>query len=116
MNEQNLNLFHQRKDDALTMLTDYVRGNLTTAEQWEFEEAMHHDKAISDAFEGLQQMNDLDELYSIERTLNKSISKTVIKNHRRLFKPLKFPMWIVLLASFVLLTVLAGYAIIAMMN
>lgn len=116
MNEQNLNLPHHRKDNTLSMLTDYVSGRLTATEQWEFEEVMHHDVAISDALEGLQQLNNPGELYSIERALNKSISKKIIKNHKSLHKPLKFPMWIILLASIVLLTVLAGYAIIAMMH
>jgi hypothetical protein len=116
MNEQNLNLPYHGKDNTLSMLTDYVRGNLTAAEQWEFEEVMHHDVAISDALEGLQQVNNPNELHSIERALNKSISKKITQKHKSLHKPLKFPMWIILLASIVLFTVLAGYVIIAMMN
>ncbi|MFM1964126.1 MAG: hypothetical protein RLZZ172_2971 [Bacteroidota bacterium] len=97
-------------------LLDYVNGVLPNEEQWEMEELMNADSAISDAIEGLKQFEYPAEIIPIQQSLNKGILSKTFKKKRNRFKPIQFPFWIILVIIILMLIGLAGLGIIQLLK
>ncbi len=107
---------HQGEGKIALKLLDYINGNLSRKEQWEIEEMMNTDSAISDAIEGLKQFEYPAEIITIQQQLNKRILSKTLKNKRYKFKPIQFPLWIILVVIALMLIGLAGMGIIQLLK
>jgi hypothetical protein len=107
---------HQGEGKITLKLLDYINGSLPREEQWEMEELMNTDSAISDAIEGLKQFEYPAEIITIQQSLNKRILSKTLKNKRYKFKPIQFPIWIILVVIVLLLIGLAGLGIIQLLK
>ena len=88
---------HQGEGKIALKLLDYINGNLPREEQWEIEEMMDSDSAISDAIDGLKQFEYPAEIITIQQSLNKRLLSKTLNKKRYKFKPIQFPLWIIML-------------------
>ena len=107
---------HQGEEKITFKLLDYVNGSLEREEQWEMEELMNNDSAISDAIEGLKQFEYPAEIIPIQQYLNKRILSNTLKQKRNKYKPIQFPFWIIVVIITLLLIGLAGLGIIQLLK
>lgn len=97
-------------------IMNYIGNDMLEPQKREFEEWISDDVILGDAIEGLKQIESSEELEGIHNSLSLMIDKKFGKKRRKLLQPLKFPLWITLLVTIVLLAVIVGYTLIKMLN
>lgn len=93
-------------------LKDYLHNNMSDEERHQFENTFNEDPFVSDAIDGLMELNNLQKTDDIIEELHTYIDKKTISKRGKIFKPIQFPTWLVLLITLVFLTAIAGFILI----
>jgi hypothetical protein len=99
------------------ILINYLNDQLTSEEKRALEELINEDPMIGDAVEGLYEMKDRKDLKKINQSLSLNIETQIRKKRKKkIFQPLGFPLWMVLLITMTLLVTLGGYVLISLLH
>jgi hypothetical protein len=97
-------------------LMKYISNSMKNPQKRELEEWISDDIIVGDAIEGLKQIENAGEINKINDSINVMIDKKIRKKKRKMLNSIKFPLWMILLITTVLLAVLLGYILIKMLN
>ncbi len=95
-----------------SLIGDYLNNNLSEEERYRLEESMMEDSFEADALEGLQQLENKQELNTIQQNLSRYIHKKTKARKGRFGKTLLFPRWITLAIILLFGLVVIGFFII----
>ena len=93
-------------------LMDYLKNNLSDQERHAFEMDSNDDPFLSDALEGLVNLNDPQKAAVIKEELQQFITQKTSKKKDKRYKPIQFPTWLILLITTIFLMALAGIILI----
>ena len=96
-----------------SLIGDYLNNNLSEEERYRLEESMMEDSFEADALEGLQQLENKQELNTIQQNLSRYIHKKTKARKGRFGKTLLFPGWITLAIILLFGLVVIGFFIIS---
>ena len=96
-----------------SLIGDYLNNNLSEEERYRLEESMMEDSFEADALEGLQQLENKQELNTIQQNLSRYIHKKTKARKGRFGKTLLFPGWIILAIILLFGLVVIGFFIIS---
>jgi len=98
-------------------LTRYLNNELNAEEKRMLEELINDDPLVGDAIEGLYGLKEKADLTKINDSLALMIEKQIRKKKKKkIFQPLGFPLWLILLITFTLMAILGGYVLISLMQ
>ena len=98
-------------------LLKYLQGKLSSAEQHEVEKNLLDDEFEADAMEGLQKMQNTQQLSELVDQLNQDLKKRTSKKKKGLFKrEAKVESWLLLTIVIILLLVIISFLVIYKMK
>lgn len=114
MADENKNISpNHGKDIEQEKLLQYLNSELPDAEQHELENQMNDDPFMNDAMEGLQQLENKNNIPFLVQDLNKSLKKQLRKKNKRKNKAaFKEQPWIYLSAIILLTLIVIAYLVI----
>jgi len=109
-------LSNLNKDIEQEKLLEYLNRNMTDAEQHAFEKQMNDDEFMNDAVEGLQALENKNDLTSVVQQLNADLKKQLDKKKKRKEKrKLNEQPWVYFSVLLILLLVIIAYLVIKRM-
>lgn len=109
-------LSNLNKDIEQEKLLEYLNRNMTDAEQHAFEKQMNEDEFMNDAVEGLQSVENKNNLPLLVQQLNNDLKKQLSKKNKRKEKRrLKEQPWVYFSVILILLLIIIAYLVIKKM-
>ena len=113
MKTNNQHTNNAKVEEPQSLIGDYLNNNLSEEERYRLEESMMEDSFEADALEGLQQLENKQELNTIQQNLSRYIHKKTKARKGRFGKTLLFPRWITLAIIILFGLIILGFFIIS---
>ena len=106
-------LSHLHSEVDQETLLKYLQGNLSAEEQHEMEKALLDDPFEADAVEGLEAMEDKQNISVLVNQLNRDLKKKTTRRKKWMFnREVKVESWLLLAIILILLLAVIGYVVI----
>jgi anti-sigma factor RsiW len=98
-------------------LLKYLQGKLSAEEQHEVEKSLLNDPFEAEAVEGLQNIQDKEQIQKLVAQLNRDLKKKTVRKKRTLFThDAKVEPWLLMTVVFILLLVIIAFLVIYRMK
>jgi hypothetical protein len=109
-------LSNLNKDIEQEKLLEYLNRTLTTEEQHELESQINDDPFVSDAMDGLSEIDNSEKISLMLYQLNKNLKSQLEKKKKRKKRAVFETSWIYYTVIFLLIVAVLGYIIIKKIN